>query len=154
MWWIRVLKVHREPQGCYPWRKRHTERPHHHQTTSCSPRSIGSSEFLGPIAMRVVLNDSMCELKITHGCAAAAAAAAAAASAINGGGDVGATFVASSFLKWDALEEHHLSKHAVTELQEGDSSRRIVGNHIAKASWLKETVKLKASKLQRSILAV
>nr|CAD1832117.1 unnamed protein product [Ananas comosus var. bracteatus] len=46
-----------------------------------------------PIAHEVVLKDSMCELKITHGCAAAAAAAAA--SAINGGGDVGATFVGS-----------------------------------------------------------
>lgn len=30
------------------------------------------------------------------------------------------------FGKWEALEEHHLSKHAVTELIEGDSSRRIV----------------------------
>ncbi|OAY63538.1 uncharacterized protein LOC109724705 [Ananas comosus] len=217
--------------------KRHTERPTT-TTTSCSPRSIGSSEFLGPIAHEVVLNDSMCELKITHGCAAAAAAAAA--SAINGGGDVGATFVGSlrpgtpgpsylrksslsasdsfalgngegsnhegcfsgnrasscseggssqrhstslschkcgkQFLRWDALEEHHLSKHAVTELQEGDSCRRIV-EIICKASWLKseiscgriervlkvhnmqrtlarfeeyrETVKLKASKLSK-----
>ncbi|XP_073157241.1 uncharacterized protein [Henckelia pumila] len=30
------------------------------------------------------------------------------------------------FGKWEAMEEHHLSKHAVTELIEGDSSRRIV----------------------------
>ncbi|KZV27145.1 hypothetical protein F511_31107 [Dorcoceras hygrometricum] len=30
------------------------------------------------------------------------------------------------FGKWEAVEEHHLSKHAVTELIEGDSSRRIV----------------------------
>lgn len=32
---------------------------------SCSPRSIGSNEFLNPIAHEVVLSDSRCELKIT-----------------------------------------------------------------------------------------
>ncbi|KAL3627585.1 hypothetical protein CASFOL_028948 [Castilleja foliolosa] len=30
------------------------------------------------------------------------------------------------FVRWEAVEEHHLSKHAVTELAEGDSSRKIV----------------------------
>ncbi|KAL3820659.1 hypothetical protein ACJIZ3_006564 [Penstemon smallii] len=30
------------------------------------------------------------------------------------------------FVKWEAVEEHHLAKHAVTELVEGDSSRKIV----------------------------
>ncbi|XP_022886883.1 uncharacterized protein LOC111402782 [Olea europaea var. sylvestris] len=30
------------------------------------------------------------------------------------------------FGKWDAVEEHYLSKHAVTELFEGESSRKIV----------------------------
>ncbi|XP_051128449.1 uncharacterized protein LOC127249596 [Andrographis paniculata] len=30
------------------------------------------------------------------------------------------------FVRWEAVEEHHLSKHAVTELVEGDSSRKIV----------------------------
>ncbi|KZV53249.1 hypothetical protein F511_21506 [Dorcoceras hygrometricum] len=30
------------------------------------------------------------------------------------------------FVKWEAVEEHHLSNHAVTELVEGDSSRKIV----------------------------
>ncbi|XP_051125335.1 uncharacterized protein LOC127247518 [Andrographis paniculata] len=30
------------------------------------------------------------------------------------------------FLRWEAVEDHHLSKHAVTELVEGDSSRKIV----------------------------
>ncbi|EPS71826.1 hypothetical protein M569_02932, partial [Genlisea aurea] len=30
------------------------------------------------------------------------------------------------FVRWEAVEEHHLSKHAVTELLEGESSRRIV----------------------------
>ncbi|KAG0481476.1 hypothetical protein HPP92_012003 [Vanilla planifolia] len=40
------------------------------------------------------------------------------------------------FLKLETLEAHHLSKHAVTELVEGDSSRKIV-EIICKTSWLK-----------------
>lgn len=40
------------------------------------------------------------------------------------------------FAKWEAAEAHHLSKHAVTELIEGDSSRKIV-EIICKTSWLK-----------------
>lgn len=40
--------------------KRHLERP-----PSCSPRSIGSSEFLNPITHEVILSNSRCELKIT-----------------------------------------------------------------------------------------
>ncbi|KAG6534988.1 uncharacterized protein LOC121992019 [Zingiber officinale] len=40
------------------------------------------------------------------------------------------------FGKWEGLEAHHQSKHAVTELLEGDSSRKIV-EIICKASWLK-----------------
>lgn len=40
--------------------KRHLDRP-----PSCSPRSIGSSEFLNPIAHEVILSNSKCELKIT-----------------------------------------------------------------------------------------
>lgn len=46
--------------------KRHIEKP-----PSCSPRSIGSSEFLNPITHEVVLGgNSRCELKITsfNGC--------------------------------------------------------------------------------------
>ncbi|KAJ6332845.1 hypothetical protein OIU77_008819 [Salix suchowensis] len=80
------------------------------------------------------------------------------------------------FTKWEAAENHHLSKHAVTELVEGDSSRKIV-EIICRTSWLKsenhcgriervlkvhnmqktlarfeeyrETVKIKASKLPK-----
>nr|GEW42541.1 zinc finger (C2H2 type) family protein [Tanacetum cinerariifolium] len=80
------------------------------------------------------------------------------------------------FMKWEALEFHHLLKHAVTELIEGDSSRKIV-ELIYKTSWSKshansggierilkvhnmqrtlsefeehrESVKTKASKLQK-----
>ncbi|RZS29344.1 hypothetical protein BHM03_00063057 [Ensete ventricosum] len=40
--------------------RRQTERP-----SCCSPRSIGSSEVLNPIAHEVVLSESGCELKIT-----------------------------------------------------------------------------------------
>lgn len=40
--------------------KRHMDKP-----PSCSPRSIGSSEFLNPIAHEVILSNSRCELKIT-----------------------------------------------------------------------------------------
>ncbi|KAK6932413.1 hypothetical protein RJ641_002037 [Dillenia turbinata] len=80
------------------------------------------------------------------------------------------------FKRWEALEEHHISKHAVTELVEGDSSRKIV-EIICRTGWLKsesysgriervlkvhnmqktlaqfeeyrETVKMKASKLAK-----
>nr|GMD05203.1 Unconventional myosin-XVB like [Ipomoea batatas] len=38
------------------------------------------------------------------------------------------------FSKWDAVESHHLSKHAVTQLVEGDSSRSIV-EMICRTSW-------------------
>ncbi|XP_010482869.1 PREDICTED: uncharacterized protein LOC104761480 [Camelina sativa] len=80
------------------------------------------------------------------------------------------------FNKLEAAEAHHLSKHAVSELVEGDSSRKIV-EIICRTSWLKsenqcgridrvlkvhnmqktlarfeeyrETVKIRASKLQK-----
>ncbi|GMH05695.1 hypothetical protein Nepgr_007535 [Nepenthes gracilis] len=187
--------------------KRHIDKP-----PSCSPRSIGSSEFLNPIVHEVILSNSKCELKITGfggfpdgaggnntgggGCGGDCS---------NGGG--GSTFVGTLrpgtpgpgghptmhyfnpsfrasatpprkspsltessvlvslggfssrnrlsfdidsngltsvtchkcgelFNKWEALESHHLSKHAVTELAEGDSSRKIV-EIICRASWLK-----------------
>ncbi|XP_030528887.1 uncharacterized protein LOC115739776 [Rhodamnia argentea] len=40
------------------------------------------------------------------------------------------------FKKLDAVEAHHLSRHAVTELSDGDSSKRIV-EKICQTSWLK-----------------
>ncbi|CAL9168141.1 unnamed protein product [Musa hybrid cultivar] len=80
------------------------------------------------------------------------------------------------FVKWQILEAHHLSKHAVSELVEGDTSRKIV-EMICRTSWLntgsscrqiervlkihnmqrnlaqfeeyRETIKLKASKLAK-----
>ncbi|GAB2284640.1 hypothetical protein Dimus_019092 [Dionaea muscipula] len=194
--------------------KRHIERP-----PSCSPRSIGSSEFLNPIVHEVILSNSRCELKITGfggfpdgpgggnsggggGVSAGAGAgagstfvgtlrpgtpgpgghptmhyfnpsfkAAAAAAATpprkspvlvenssvfgsfggihskhkvaldmidsNGNSAIATCHkCGEQFNKWESLEAHHLSKHAVTELIEGDSSRKIV-EIICRTSWLK-----------------
>ncbi|XP_047336172.1 uncharacterized protein LOC124939775 [Impatiens glandulifera] len=216
--------------------KRHMEKP-----PSCSPRSIGSGEFINPIAHEVILSNSKCELKITgfggfHDGISPSSGGGAAAGGWNLNRD--STFVGTltpgtpgpgghhhhnplmnrrrkssedgagsrgirsssrannnnnaeidghsgsvtchkcgeQFGKWDALESHHLSKHAVTELVEGDSSRKIV-EIICRANWLKtennsiriervlkvhnmqrtlarfeehrETVKIKASKLPK-----
>lgn len=179
--------------------RRHLEKP-----TICSPRSIGSSEFLNPITHEVILSNSRCELKITGfgGCHEGEVGIGSAyvgtlrpgtpgpggqlglqynpsfrggsttpprrspgifgdkefygfgGSSLstvvlgNGGGGVHpvsftrrASHEAGShgssanvachkcgeqFGKLEALEAHHLSKHAVTELVEGDSSRKIV----------------------------
>ncbi|KAJ6887021.1 hypothetical protein NC651_027390 [Populus alba x Populus x berolinensis] len=236
--------------------KRHMEKP-----PSCSPRSIGSSEFLNPITHEVILSNSRCELKITGfgGFQEGVGTGVSHGSNHNGvsggsNGGVGSTFVGTlrpgtpgpgghptmhyfnpsfrnaatpprkspflssdregsgfggsgifgagahsssrvsretdfngsstitchkcgeQFTKWEAAENHHLSKHAVTELVEGDSSRKIV-EIICRTSWLKsenhcgriervlkvhnmqktlarfeeyrETVKIKASKLPK-----
>ncbi|KAG6577403.1 hypothetical protein SDJN03_24977, partial [Cucurbita argyrosperma subsp. sororia] len=216
--------------------KRHFDKP-----PSCSPRSIGSSDFLNPITHQVILNNSRCELKITgfhtgfHQDVPAADPHAGANTAstfvgtltpgtpgpggyplrpssrkfplrdgfgsshksgggAGGGGvrnrvslkteDIGNGFCSTvtchkcgeKFNKWDSAEAHHLSNHAVTELVEGDSSRKIV-EIICRTSWLKsenqsgriervvkvhnmqrtlarfeeyrETVKMKASKLPK-----
>lgn len=215
------------------------------QPASCSPRSIGSSEFLNPITHEVILNNSTCELKITGFGGAhevdptfvgtlrpgtpgpggqpglqysqslransitpprrsptlwAEREGTSLSGAVfrnNGGGvqlpssaprgshevegnrssaSVTCPKCGEKFGKWEALEAHHLSKHAVTELVEGDSSRKIV-EIICRTSWLKsesncgriekvlkvhnmqktlarfeeyrETVKIKASKLTK-----
>ncbi|KAF7024155.1 hypothetical protein CFC21_036539 [Triticum aestivum] len=197
----------------------HGSKRHPGQPPSCSPRSIGSSEFLNPIAHEVVLStNSRCELKITGfgGGLGAAGGGGGPAHDAEGGGDGGgvvSSFVgtlrpgtpgpgwshglqysgscragsmrctpprspnplldrdgaaattatahrascevdaaktgggkgsgglschrcAEQFGKWEALEAHHLSKHAVTELVEGDSSRKIV-EIICRTSLLK-----------------
>ncbi|XP_022942714.1 uncharacterized protein LOC111447669 isoform X2 [Cucurbita moschata] len=234
--------------------KRHLDKP-----PSCSPRSIGSSEFLNPITHEVILTNSRCELKITgfHGAfppdvpssadepltdrpaastfvgtltpgtpgpgghptmhyfnpsfrsssrkfpfregfvSSNKSGGGGGARSLGGGGgvhtsnrisletEIGGNRSSSAvtchkcgeqFNKWDAAEAHHLSKHAVTELVEGDSSRKIV-EIICRTSWLKsenqsgriervlkvhnmqrtlarfeehrETVKIKASKLPK-----
>ncbi|XP_010267824.1 PREDICTED: uncharacterized protein LOC104604941 [Nelumbo nucifera] len=182
--------------------KRHLEKP-----PSCSPRSIGSSEFLNPITHEVILSNSTCELKITgfgglHEAAGGGDSTFVGTlrpgtpgpgghhtmhyynpsfkssatpprkspgflsdregsifggSAIFGSGDGGGIppnprashdvdshgsstvtchKCGEQFGKWEAAEAHHLSKHAVTELVEGDSSRKIV-EIICRTSWLK-----------------
>lgn len=204
--------------------KRHTEK-----IPSCSPRSIGSSEFLNPITHEVVLsNSSKCELKITGFNDGGAAASSAFVGTLmpgtpgpagnpgmhyfnpsfrashrvrmegekeRGPGGVNGVFsnrrghsdimdssgvschkCGEQFRRWEGLEAHHLSKHAVTELVEGDSSRKIVEiicrtnslkseNHcgriervlkvhnmqktLARFEDYRETVKIKASKLPK-----
>ncbi|XP_011048266.1 PREDICTED: uncharacterized protein LOC105142368 [Populus euphratica] len=197
--------------------KRHMEKP-----PSCSPRSIGSSEFLNPITHEVILSNSRCDLKITgfgglqEGAGSGVISHGNSHNGVSGGsnGPVGSTFVGTlrqgtpgpgghptmhyfnpsirntgtpprkshfllsdrerpgfggsgifgagghsgsrvsletkfngsstltchkcgeQFNKWEAAENHHLSKHAVTELVEGDSSRKIV-EIICRTSWLK-----------------
>lgn len=178
--------------------KRHLDKP-----PSCSPRSIGSSDFLNPITHEVILSNSRCELKISsfggegiggsggggsafvgtlrpgtpgpgghptmhyfnnHGLRGSSSPPPQKASPYlpldrelgsghGGGSHIKASSIekyygngASSkitcqkcgeqFGKWEAAEAHHLSKHAVTELMEGDSSRKIV-EIICRTSWLK-----------------
>uniref|UniRef100_A0A0A0L7M5 C2H2-type domain-containing protein n=1 Tax=Cucumis sativus TaxID=3659 RepID=A0A0A0L7M5_CUCSA len=233
--------------------KRHMEKP-----PICSPRSIGSSEFLNPIAHEVILSNSKCELKITGfgsfhqedvGSAGfggggggggnspffgtlrpgtpgpgehfvnnsnspfnntsmsgarkvpsllsyrdGSAAGSTAKSKVSGevhpskrfspltelNGNTFSTVTChkcgEQFCKLEAAESHHLSKHAVTELVEGDSSRKIVeiicrtnllksennGNRIERVFKVhnmqktlagfeeyREMVKIKASKLSK-----
>ncbi|XP_010062955.2 uncharacterized protein LOC104450201 [Eucalyptus grandis] len=179
---------------------------------SCSPRSIGSSEFLNPLTHEVILSNTKCELKITGYGNGFQDSGAGGGVGGEGGGGGGSTFVGTltpgtpmhyfnpsfrttsangatprkggsvsgeregsgglggrvggggggvrsssrvsldvdangisiinchkcgeQFTKWDAAEAHHLSKHAVTELVEGDSSRKIV-EIICRTGWLK-----------------
>ncbi|CAL9121574.1 unnamed protein product [Musa textilis] len=186
--------------------KRHIEKP-----PSCSPRSIGSSEFLNPITHEVILNNSRCELRITGlgachegeaglespcvgtlrpgtpgvgghpsplPCGGASTTPArkcpsfsgdredhgpggsSLATVLLGHGVVGPHQAASTprfshemhlqkcsaavtchkcgekFVKWETLEAHHITKHAVSELGEGDCSRKIV-EMICRTGWSK-----------------
>ncbi|KAF2314246.1 hypothetical protein GH714_024482 [Hevea brasiliensis] len=150
--------------------KRHTEKP-----PSCSPRSIGSSEFLNPITHEVILSNSrpgtpgpgghptMHYFNPSFRSSATPPrkspfllpereGSGFGGSGILGGGGHSSTRVSldtdsnrssitchkcgEQFTKWEAAENHHLSKHAVTELVEGDSSRKIV-EIICRTSWLK-----------------
>ncbi|KAF8029982.1 hypothetical protein BT93_E2415 [Corymbia citriodora subsp. variegata] len=169
--------------------------------SSCSPRSIASSEFINPITHEVVFNNSKCEIKImgvggkvggNHsrsdstsstfvgtlhpgtpgprgqymvpssyssprslstpsrkigGSSATSVGSRSGGSAPRSRSIRGPDAHAGSpaltchkcgeqFKKLDAVESHHLSKHAVTELSDGDSSKRIV-EMICQTSWLK-----------------
>ncbi|XP_077243436.1 uncharacterized protein LOC143883981 [Tasmannia lanceolata] len=178
----------------------HGSKRHLEKATSCSPRSIGSSEFLNPITHEVILSNSKCELKITSfggyndsgggnstfvgtlrpgtpvrslhynptfrgattpprkspgffsdrettlfgGSVIPSGGAVAVLSNTmashetdsNGSSIVSCHKCGEQFAKWESAEAHHLSKHAVTELIEGDSSRKIV-EIICRTSWLK-----------------
>ncbi|MCL7044585.1 hypothetical protein MKW94_005742 [Papaver nudicaule] len=182
--------------------KTHLDRP-----PSCSPRSIGSNEFMNPITHEVILSNSKCELKITsinggHHHESGAGGNSTFVGTLSpgtpgpGGVDFTMHYQTPSFRssitprrkshgflldtegsspnlsgdgknsnhrascdfnasngssssstvtclkcgvqygKLEAAETHHLSKHAVTELVEGDSSRKIV-EIICRTSWLK-----------------
>lgn len=168
-------------------RTRATERG---PSTSCSPRSIGSSEFLNPMSHEVmIVNNSRCELKITGlaggngstvigtiktgtpgpgtpnnnpcsrdgrinaGCyqsdftfaghtASSSNSSHPSTPRFSNGcemeliSQVACQKCGEQFSKMEALETHHLAKHAVTELLQGDSSRNIV-EIIFRTSWLK-----------------
>ncbi|KAI4342930.1 hypothetical protein MLD38_027493 [Melastoma candidum] len=175
----------------------HCSKRHPPRRSSCSPRSIASSEFGNPIAHEVVFNNSTCEIKIlgyggkaggsrnkpgsplvgtlrpgtpgprgqylVHQNSPRSTATPprrinSSGSFIDGGseglaktrGSAGREFqrnvsslsvlacnkCGEQFKKLDAIESHHLAKHAVTELREGDSSRKIV-EMICQTSWSK-----------------
>ncbi|KAI3820548.1 hypothetical protein L1987_08096 [Smallanthus sonchifolius] len=167
--------------------KRHSE-----NLVNCSPRSIGSNEFINPVTHEVILNNSKCELKITSFGGAGDGLALLPGTPSPGGnpvmqqlkntpvrrmveggdgngignsghlgivgknnmvlqkprrssekdsdgcsgGGVTCHKCGKQFRKLENLETHHLSKHAVTELAEGDSSRKIV-EIICRSGWLK-----------------
>ncbi|GLJ32401.1 hypothetical protein SUGI_0652030 [Cryptomeria japonica] len=152
--------------------------------SSCSPRSIGSSEFLHPMSHEVIVNNSRCELKITglagyngsntvigtlrpgtpgpgtpsYRRVAACHSSSEFSFAEYAPGSFNNTAPSTprfsndsekelssrascqkcgeKYAKLEALEDHHIAKHAVTELLEGDSSRNIV-EIIFRTSWMK-----------------
>ncbi|XP_028807688.1 uncharacterized protein LOC114762381 [Neltuma alba] len=171
--------------------RRHFDKP-----PSCSPRSIGSSEFLNPITHEVILSDSTCELKISGGGDGrsaflgtlrpgtpssfrnSASSTPRKSSSPFLVSDSGGGFVTSrrfsievdsngcssascrkcgeKLSKWEDAESHHLAKHAVTELVEGDSSRKVV-EIICRTSWLKpekNKQQLDCSRIMDKILKV
>ncbi|KAK9155906.1 hypothetical protein Sjap_003386 [Stephania japonica] len=145
----------------------------------CSPRSIGSNEFVNPVTHEVILRNSRCKLRITeNGCngdddgstfvgtlspgtpgpgghySMSTYSSPFRSSSVCGGGGIVSNRWASynlesdesssvichkcgeHFGKRESADAHHLSRHAVTELVEGDSSRRIM-EIICRTSWLK-----------------
>nr|GEW21203.1 ribonuclease H-like domain-containing protein [Tanacetum cinerariifolium] len=138
----------------------------HEKPVNCSPRSIGSNEFVNPITHEVILSDSsnggngdvtLHSVKNHQQTSTPrrtlslnSAKALDRNGTANGGGVTGKNVITQKpketesygsnsgggavtchkcgkqFGKWENLEAHHLSKHAVTELMEGDSSRKIV----------------------------
>ncbi|KAI0507470.1 hypothetical protein KFK09_013595 [Dendrobium nobile] len=158
-------------------------------TSSCSPRSIGSSDLVHPLTHEVLASVSGNEVKIAachggggfrsyscgggplvdHGlmargragiqnCSALGEEGMAACSrrkkdkvsySFSGGreineaqeieanGSYGALacyYCGEEFKTWQALEDHHVCNHAVTELEDGESSKKIV-EKICQASF-------------------
>ncbi|KAG6385536.1 hypothetical protein SASPL_154372 [Salvia splendens] len=103
--------------------KRHPEPP----PPASSPRSIGSSEFLNPIAHHVVFSTSKHDLKFS-GFSQDTRKNVLTSQTRNNDAAGAATChkCGQHFVKLEYLESHHLSSHAVTELVEGDSSRKVV----------------------------
>ncbi|KAL1811511.1 hypothetical protein ACET3Z_021576 [Daucus carota] len=175
----------------------HGSKLHSENPVNCSPRSIGSSEFVNPMSHEVILSNSRFELKISgfggvpedasndggvgslrpgtpgpggqmqsfnpsfrNSTATPPRLSALEGSrrgVLNSRGGHGNSVKARPFVEtdtngltssmtchkcgevfgqWKALEAHHMSKHAATELVEGDSSRKIV-EIICRSSWLK-----------------
>ncbi|GFY91743.1 zinc finger protein-like protein [Actinidia rufa] len=135
--------------------KRYMEKP-----PTCSPRSIGSSEFLNPITHEVVFSDSTCEIKITG-----VGGAFQESSSCHGGGSGGSSAFGGTLKLGIPGPGGHNHSHTgsstvprnttrsfsrkevsgingvpsnprVTELVEGDSSRKIV-ELICRTGWSK-----------------
>ncbi|CAI0468061.1 unnamed protein product [Linum tenue] len=146
--------------------KRHSDDDNNRKVLACSPRSLGSGDFLNPVTHEVVLSDTTAELKITmlsHDSHPSPVALTSpeilrrkvpAVSLGYGGGeekpsrfrsdghcDDGVSTLTcrkcgKQFKKAEEVEEHQVSDHAVSELIDGDSSRRIV-EIIFRTSWPK-----------------
>ncbi|CAN8326088.1 unnamed protein product [Cochlearia groenlandica] len=124
--------------------KHHLDKP-----SSCSsPCSIGSSEFLNPITHEVILDNSTSELKITGTNGETKFLATprpvmpvnySSSYQRNKRACLKRDFTTNEnkssvscykcdekFTNLEDAESHHLAKHAVSELMEGDSSRKIV----------------------------
>ncbi|XP_047974499.1 uncharacterized protein LOC125216778 [Salvia hispanica] len=101
--------------------KRHPEPP---PPAACSPRSIGSSEFLNPITHHVVFSTSKHDLKFSQDTRKNRITSQTRND--DAAGTATCHKCGQHFLKLESLESHHLSTHAVTELVEGDSSRKVV----------------------------
>ncbi|EAZ38050.1 hypothetical protein OsJ_22395 [Oryza sativa Japonica Group] len=113
-----------------------------------SPRSIGSNDVLNPVTHDVLLAASTTPVSTRKSPSAMSPlrradddddnAEAPSPAPARASCEVGIRChrCGDRFANHDALESHHHSRHAVTELVEGDSSRKVV-EIICKAGWAK-----------------
>ncbi|XP_051136150.1 uncharacterized protein LOC127254869 [Andrographis paniculata] len=123
--------------------KRHPDPP-----PNCSPRSIGSADFLNPITHQVFLTTSNREIRYSDAsmtpspgtpCTRTPTSKRSSSSDHDFNNyAVVCRKCGDHFRQLDALESHHFSRHAVTELVDGDSSRKIV-EIIFRSSWTTTT---------------